>query len=178
MVHLILTTVTDLLNEYLNGFYDVPEGIVELSMPDPSGEDTVNKLLLSLYNIERETSMGIANAYHPKQDGSFIQTTSPWYLNLYFIVAAVFDEKHYVESLKILSKAISFFQQTPSFRLSGGETFTIEPVTLNTQELTNVWSIMGGKYYPSIACKLRLLTVKEDEINRTVERITQTEVGY
>jgi hypothetical protein len=45
-----------------------------------------------------------------------------------------------------------------------GITFSIEPINLSFHEQSNLWSICGGTYYPSIICKLRMLTVDEQEI--------------
>lgn len=172
MLYTVLTELTGLLNEYLNAFYDVPEGMAELGSPDISDEEPANKLLVSLLNIERETAMGIAGNYQPVAGGSTSAQQNPaWHLNLYFVVAAVFDKKRYAESLKALSKALGFLQQQSAFRLSDGQRFTLEPVTADTQELTNLWSILGGKYYPSVICKIRKLTIDGHEIQSTATQV-------
>lgn len=45
-----------------------------------------------------------------------------------------------------------------------GTMLSIEPVNLSFQEQSNLWSIHGGTYYPSILCKIRLLTMDEQEV--------------
>jgi hypothetical protein len=42
--------------------------------------------------------------------------------------------------------------------------FAIEPVNLSFHELSNLWGIFGGIYYPSVLCRIRTLTVDEQEI--------------
>ncbi len=176
MIYTILAELTERLNEYLSAFYDIPEEIVSLGMPVSSGEEPVNKLQLFLLNLERETSMGIGSASRTDTGGRYPRYAPAWNLNLYFAVAAVFDEKRYADSLKLLSGALAFLQQSGTFRTAGGDTFTIEPVTLSIQELTNVWSILGGTYYPSAVCKLRMLTVDGREVKGTVEKITRPDL--
>ena len=171
MLYTVLTELTALLNEYLNAFYDVPEGMAELGSPDTSDEEPANKLLVTLLNIERETAMGIAGNYQPASGGTSAQKNPAWHLNLYFTVAAVFDKKRYAESLKALSKALGFLQQQSTLRLADGQAFSLEPVTANTQELTNLWSILGGKYYPSVICKIRKLTIDGNEIKSTARQV-------
>lgn len=174
MLYTIFTELTILLNEYLSAFYDIPEGMAELGMPGASADDSINKIRLFLLNIERETSLGIGcGADRGNNRGGFAFHSPAWHLNLYFAAAAVFEEKRYADALKILSKTMAFLQQHTSFKTGGGCSFTLEPVTLNMQELTNVWSILGGQYHPSVVCKLRILTIDGNEVSRTSERITR-----
>jgi hypothetical protein len=42
--------------------------------------------------------------------------------------------------------------------------YTIEIVTLSTQDMNNVWTLMGGQYYPSVVCKIRGLTIDSENI--------------
>lgn len=176
MIYTIFAELTGRLNEYLGAFYDIPEDIVSLGMPVTSGEEPVNKLQLFLLNLERETSMGIGSVSRTDANGRYPRYSPAWNLNLYFAVAAVFEEKRYADSLKLLSGALAFLQQNGTFRIAGGDTFTIEPVTLGIQELTNMWSILGGTYYPSAVCKLRMLTIDGKEIKGTRETIRHPDV--
>ena len=50
-------------------------------------------------------------------------------------------------------------------RSSGeGISFSLEVVNLSMHELSNLWSISGENYYPSVVCKIRLLQVDAGEI--------------
>lgn len=176
MLNTIFTELTERLNEYLNAFYDIPEEIVSLGMPAGAGEETTNNLQVFLLNLERETSMGIGPAYQANTGNRYGRYLPAWNLNLYFTVAAIFEDKRYADSLKLLSKALAFLQQNSTFRTSDGNSYTIEPVTLSIQELTNVWSILGGRYYPSVVCKVRMLTIDGKEIKGTAEKITRPDL--
>ena len=78
------------------------------------------------------------------------------------MLAAVYDEKRYSESLSVLSETLTFMQSRPSFDLNG-QMYTIEIVTLSAQDINNIWTTLGGQYYPSVMCKLRRLTIDAKE---------------
>lgn len=163
MLYTALYELTDSLNDYLNAFYEAPEGMAELGTPDADIAEAPDKLLVGLVNLERETALGIAGDYRPSADGGYVRQAPPWYLNVYVVVAAVFGRKRYAESLKVLSKALGFLQRQASFQTSDGQTYTLEPISADTQALTNLWSILGSRYYPSVICKLRRLVIDSNE---------------
>lgn len=167
MIHTLLTTLADRMNEYLLSYYERAEVMVEVGAIDAaSNDEQTDKIVISLFNIERETAMGISGSYKTSVS-TFSHQTPPWHLNLNIMVAAVFSPQRYMESLKVLSVCISFLQQNSVLLLPEGQKTTIEPVTLSTQELSNAWSILGGHYYPSILCKARMLTYDGNEIKHT-----------
>lgn len=172
MINLITTKLTSLLNEYLNAFYDLPEEMVEAGIPDASTEEAPNKIRVTLFNVEQESTLRNGNTYHSLPSGNFSRSAPPWYLNLYFIVAAVFTAERYSEALKAISKAIAFLQSNTSLVLENGQTVSIEPVTFNIQELTNLWSILGGKYCPSMIIKIRMVSIDSNEIQHTARKIS------
>lgn len=177
MIHTLLCTIADRMNEFLLSHYERAEVMVEAGMIDAaSNEEQTDKVILSLLSIERETTMGINNTY--KNSSSVLSRQSPpWHLNLNIMVAAVFSPAKYMESLQILSDCISFLQQNSALQLPDGQKITLEPVTLTTQELSNTWSILGGHYYPSILCKARMLTFDGSEIRATNRRVTSEKVN-
>ena len=92
------------------------------------------------------------------------------------MVAAVFSSKRYLESIQILSDSISFLQQNSILKLPDQGTITLEPVTISMQELSNIWSILGGHYYPSILCKARIISFDGTEINGKGPEISEEAV--
>ncbi len=173
MIYSSFKTLADKLNEYLKRIYNTPEDMVVVAAV---GQDTAvesadnqNRIVLSLLNIERETSMGINPVYRNISDKKVSLNNSPWHLNLYFVVAAMFNDKQYLQSLRVLSSVIEFFQSKSIYTVthSGKPSrikITVESVNVNYQELTNLWSVMGGRYYPSIVGKIRMLTVDSNEL--------------
>lgn len=177
MIHTLLNSLADQMNEFLLSYYSRAEVMVEVGVIEPtSDEESSDKIILSVLNIQRETSMGISNPYLKTDSARLSKKSSPWFLNIDFLVAAVFAPKGYGESLKVLSDCISFLQQNSTIRLPEGQKITLEPVTLGTQELSNVWSILGGHYYPSVLCKARMLAFDGTEIKQTARRVTKPDI--
>lgn len=171
MIHDVLKTISVALGEYLGSFYDVPEGLAEVGVIGGSEDGTVvNKMVVSLLNIEREGAMGISSPFRGSGAKKVVQSAPAWHLNLYFVVAAVFEEKRYEEALKMLSDSVGFLQRNITLPVKGKQHYAIELVTLDLQQLTNLWSILGGHYYPSVVCKVRMLTYESREIRRSATR--------
>lgn len=164
MIGDVLSFISDKLNEYLGSFYDLPETLVALGAPGTEEpEEGMNRMLISLLNVEREGAAGFAAGYSKDSSGRVEKKSPAWHINLYMVIAAVYEDKRYADGLRMLSMAVRFLQGESGFVLPGGQKFTLEFVSLNIQELTNVWSILGGKYYPSVVCKVRMLTFDSTE---------------
>lgn len=171
MIDSVLNCVSEKLNEYLTGFYEVPEKLAALGVPGEGGmEESENRIMISLLNVEREAATGISAGIGGGSGGAFVRQPA-WHLNIYFVVAAVFEGKRYEDGLRMLSGALGFFQQYGVFQQPGGGKFTVELVSLSIQELSNVWSILGGKYYPSAVCKIRMLTLDGNNVSGTAHRV-------
>ncbi|WP_455664943.1 Pvc16 family protein [Phocaeicola sp.] len=162
MIQDILTYYAARLDEYLLKKYHQPEGIAEVGFIGNGAEEKSCKLIVSLLNIERETSGGISAPIQKKTDG-YVRLVPPLLLNLNLMFAAVYDEKRYVESLSVLSDTLKFIQTVSSFEFEG-QVYTIEIVTLSSQDINNVWTTLGGQYYPSVVCKLRRLVIDSEEM--------------
>lgn len=178
MIHTLLNTLAEKMNEFLLSYYNRAEVMVEVGVIEPTAdEEASDKIILSVLNIERETAMGISNPYSKSDTNLLSKKSAPWCLNIDIIVAAVFSGKGYGESLKVLSDCISFLQQNAVFQLPEGPKITLEPVTLGIQELSNVWSILGGHYYPSILCKARMLIFDGTEIKQIIPRVSRPDIN-
>lgn len=161
MIRTILTHFAARLDEYLRRKFPQPEGVAEVGIIGNGSEERPCKLIISLVNIERETAGGISGSI--RRNGSeYERNYPPLLFNLDLMLAAVYDEKRYSESLSVLSETLTFMQSRPSFDLNG-QMYTIEIVTLSTQDINNIWTTLGGQYYPSVMCKLRRLTIDAKE---------------
>ena len=178
MIHLLINTLAEKMNDFLSSYYERAEIIVEAgSIEATPAEDQSDKIILSIVNIERETAMGISSPYRKAQGNTFQRTSPPWHLNIYIMVAAIFTPKRYLESIQILSDTISFLQQNPSLNIPGQDIVTLEPITTSMQELSNIWSILGGHYYPSVLCKARMISFDGKEIKDIKQRISSQEIN-
>lgn len=161
MIKTIVTYYASRLDEYLSRLHHQPEGLAEAGFTGNGTEEKPNKMVVSLFGIERETSGGISAPVQRTAEG-YTQQAPPLLLNLNLMLAAVYDERRYAESLSILSDTLKFIQSVPKFEIDG-TVYTVEIVTLSTQELNNIWTMLGGQYYPSVVCRLRRLVIDSGE---------------
>mgnify|MGYP000341527134 CR=1 FL=1 len=162
MIRKILTTYTSKLEEYLSKSHRCPEELATVGSIGNSTEALPNKLMVCLMNVEQESSGEIMASAQKPTDG-YVCQQPPLLLNLNIILAAVYDKRRYEESLSVLSDALQFIHSTPKFQV-GGSDYTIEIATLSTQDMNNVWALMGGQYYPSVICKIRGLTIGSESM--------------
>ena len=174
MIRKILTYYAERLDEYLGRFHRRPEGLATVGLIGNATEESPNKMVVSLLNVERETAGGISAPVQRTPEG-YVRTQPPLLLNLNVMLAAVFDERQYAESLSVLSDTLRFIQSVPKFEVEGVD-YTIEIVSVTTQDLNNVWTLLGGQYYPSVVCKIRRLTIDEEQIAASGKTAKGTEV--
>jgi hypothetical protein len=74
---------------------------------------------------------------------------------------------------------MAFFQAKHSFNAQNSAAFpasmeklSVELVNLSIHEINNVWSILGAKYMPSIAYKVRMLVMQENWITERVSALS------
>lgn len=174
MIKKILSYYASRLDEYLSQLHHQPEGLAEIGVIGNSTDEKPCKLIVSLINIERETAGGISSPMQRTTEG-YIRQAPPLLLNLNLMLAAVYDEKRYAESLDILSDTLKFIQSVPIFEVDG-MAYTVEIVTLSSQDLNNIWTMLGGQYYPSVVCKLRRLVIDAEEITGSGATMKQPDI--
>ena len=174
MIKNILSYYASRLDEYLSRLHHQPEGLAEIGVIGNSTDEKPCKLIVSLINIERETAGGISSPMQRTTEG-YIRQAPPLLLNLNLMLAAVYDEKRYAESLDILSDTLKFIQSVPIFEVDG-MAYTVEIVTLSSQDLNNIWTMLGGQYYPSVVCKLRRLVIDAEEITGSGATMKQPDI--
>lgn len=156
MIHQILSYYTQLLQDYLFPFFPKAEGCAAVGFIGNSSEPKPNKLVVSLLSLERD-AMHRSSSSSNAENGSFHGRMPVLYMNMNVMFASIFEEKRYSESLSVLSSTLLFLQSHTVFSYLGVN-YTVEVVSLSSQELNNVWSALGGQYYPSVVCKIRRLT--------------------
>lgn len=173
-----LVTLTQLLNDDLRLAFGLTEDVAFLCPVKEAGSSlSSNKVCVSLVNVERETGGGIQFRYKSSEQDYVQKIRPPWYLNIYVLIAAVFPEKQYPESLHLFSGILSFLQKNNLLVIpDNAEPVSVEPVNLSMQELSNLWSICGGSYYPSVLCKIRVLPVDGQEMTGLAAGIKNEEL--
>lgn len=178
MIYPPLYILSEKLSEHLQLALNLKDDLVRLGPPPGQNASPPNKLSISLVSIERESAGGIKFSGQAVSGDQFRKTAPTWQLNVYVMIAALFSEKQYADGLQILSQALSFIQNNNTITLDGtSTTFSIEPVNMSISELSNIWSISGGTYFPSIICKIRGLNISSNEIKKLSVPIMKKDTG-
>jgi hypothetical protein len=171
MIYEALSCLTDEINVYFRSRLKINEEKIVLSgLVNQDGTIAIqgeNKIVVTLVNIEKETSKTISQ----KNLGSFSSSAPPLHLNAYVLFSAYFSGNNYPEALRFLSFIIAYFQNKPVFNKGNTPSldnridkliFDMEDV--NPDTLSNMWSTLGAKYMPSVLYKMRMLTFDESVI--------------
>ena len=184
MINSAITVVANELNYSLQKTFRLDEDIVVVSNTvEQDGSlplQAANKVAVSLINIEKDTfskNMGGNGSGFSRSVVGF----EPVYLNLYILVSVCFGGNNYQESMKFLSNAIAFFQRRPVFDHSNTpdmddriEKLVLDLENLSIQELSNLWGILGGKYYPSVLYRARMVAIDPGDIRDQAVTISAT----
>jgi hypothetical protein len=125
-----------------------------------------NKVVVSLVNIEEDRI-----SRHPdnirKIDDKFQMRNPAIHLNLYVLVS--FTQNSYDVALQSLSTVIRFFQYRNVFNQQNSPTLPdgvgkliLDMFTLNFEQVNHLWGTLGGKYYPNVLYKVRMVTIEEN----------------
>jgi hypothetical protein len=137
--------------------------IGEILADNSSGGD--ENIFMSLINIEENRT-----ARDPQnfvRNGSDILMKNPA-MNLYLTVlfTSIRPVGGYGLALQNLQQVIQFFQSKYVFdhfnteALDPGiDKLILEMVNLNLEQLQQVWSVLGGRYHPSVVYRMRMITI-------------------
>lgn len=184
MINAAINQLAFELNESLQKTFSLDENIVVVSNTvEHDGSlplQANNKVALSLINIERETYTQKGGGF----GGSFSRSVvgqEPVYLNLYVMVSICFGGNNYLESMKFLSAAIGFFQRRPVFDHTNTpdlddriDRLALDIENLTIQDLSNLWGVLGGKYYPSVLYRVRMIAIDPGDIRDQAVTISGT----
>jgi hypothetical protein len=180
MLHTSLSFLTNELNEFLKLRTGTSDERVFLTSvaTESSGLKIPDKSLgLSLMNIEEERVFKDQKTSYVNKHGIAEHLNPEIKLNLYILISANFQDNDssntddYVEGLKQLSYAISFFQSKNVFTLDNSPgmveydtnmiKLVVELYSYSFEQLYNFWTVVGAKYLPSVLYKVRLITFQE-----------------
>lgn len=182
MIDKAMTFILEEINTRLSNRYQSSENpavLSSLSNPDGTVPPSVeNKIVLSLLNVEREAAAN-GSSWPVRTDGNgFGRVSPPLGLNLLVLVTACFPS-NYADGLKLLSSVMGLFQGKPSFNAQnaagfppGMDKLSVEMVNLTMQEINNLWSVLGAKFMPSVAYKIRMLVIQENWLAERVPVVT------
>jgi len=143
-----------------------------------------SNVLLSLINIEEEVLRRDPENYF-KRDPSIVYKNPPMHFNTTIIFGAYLANinslgTNYEGSIAKIQKVIGFFQRQNVFERTnfpdlpnGIEKLNFELVNLNLEQLHHLWSMLGGKYIPSVVYKMRMVAIDEALESAEAPWITQ-----
>jgi hypothetical protein len=192
MIAEALDTIVGLINNYvMPGFTDPPLVLANISKVNDGDEfiSMNDKLVLSIVNVEEDKVAKSPENF--VKDKSLIKYKNPAiHLNLTVLFAATHDD--YGTALKQLEKVIRFFQiknvftpeNTPTLdqtnQVNGFaiERIVFDWVNLNLEQVHQLWTTLGGHYMPSVAFRLRMITIDEYVILQEALPIKEIQAQY
>jgi hypothetical protein len=148
--------------------------IASIDAPN-SNLDLERKVILSLVNIEEEAALKNAGPLY-RNVKTLNYVNPPVYLNLYLLITAHYEK--YEDALTRLSNVIQFFQGKNSFTLKNSPPndmllnpdvyediqLHLEMFSLSFEQLNHLWGSLGGKQWPSVLYKVRLVKITENRV--------------
>lgn len=178
MIDLTLKFLSEEINAYLSLQPNLVVGDLSLVLGnasrifDTDGTNIdvpmTNRGVLSLVNIEEERMIRSQDNVKRNADG-IVYAEPPLFLNLY--VLFVMNLRNQDMALKWLSAVLRYFQHQPIFQPqshpnlpTGIEKITATLHTLSFEQANQLWSMLGGKYLPSVLYKLRMVPIDENAV--------------
>jgi hypothetical protein len=122
-------------------------------------------IIISLINIE-ENRISRDPQNYIRTDTGISMKNPAIHLNLTILFTSVKLDTGYQVALQNIQQVIEFFQKKNVFDHSntvgldnGIEKLILEMMSLNLEQLHQLWSMLGGKYHPSVAYKMRMVTI-------------------
>lgn len=169
---------TELNNALLAGAVN-NEPIVRIlniaSLDTTPGNAPTDKVLMSLVNIEEETTLKNGSAYKQIDASTTLKGNPALFLNCYVLFAInSTTEINYLNALLLLSKVIDFFQHKRVFNHDNTpaldpkiEKLIAELYSPNFEQLNHLWAMLGGRYMPSVLYRLRMLMIEDTQPEST-----------
>ncbi len=161
-----------LITEEINFFLDPgnPQKALSLgniSMFNDGDEFTASlkdKLILSMVNIEENRIAKTPDNFIRKGD-RIVYRNPP----LHFNITLIFSATHaYDKALPLIEGVIRFFQIKNVFDSTNTtaldpevETVVFDLISLNLEQMHQLWTSLGGKYIPSVIYKMGIMTIDE-----------------
>lgn len=164
------------------------------------GADLQDNIIISLVNIEEESSFKNGQTFSKWPDGKARYENRPIFLNLYVLFTANFPggvppNNGYVQALKRLSLVIEFFQGKNVFTPASSSIplppelndlgnpdiaslkLQLEMYTLTFEQINHLWGSLGGRQIPFVMYKVRMVSITERSIRREVPLIEEVETN-
>jgi hypothetical protein len=149
-----------------NGIH-VELGNISEILGDPNANRDDTAIIMSLINIEENRISRDPNNFIRKGDGILMKNPAV-HLHLSVLFTAIRQTtNHYNDkALQDLQQLLGFFQKkyvfdhsnTPNLDINI-EKLILDMVSLNLQQMHEIWTVLGGKYFPSVVYRIRMVTL-------------------
>lgn len=176
MIHQVIQATLDRLNSYIGtADPEVISGNVSLidASRETASQSLTDKVVASVVNIEQEEvlrNIPFRRSYLDR-DGlpQAVARQGEIFLNIYLLFGA--NKNNYATALLRISQVIAFFQRQfvfnpasmPELENLGLSKLVFELYSADFTMLNQIWSIMGGKYIPSVIYKMRMCVIQDAE---------------
>ena len=138
--------------------------IGEIVSSGTNNHGATSDIVISLINIE-EIRMTRDPLNYLRKDNGILLKNPAVHLYLTLLFTSVRDAGYGI-SLQNIQKVIEFFQRKYVFDRSNTpnldeniEKLVLDMVSLNIEQLHQLWSMLGGKYHPSVAYRMNMVTI-------------------
>ena len=187
MIKETLTFLEDTVNDYFDVRLGpstedrlVIDNIAKLADNDINGESS--RAILSLVNLE-EDRIAKNPLNHVRTDDGISYRNPPMLFNLYALFAITTST--YTTALETLALVIQCFQGRCTFDRAdhpklprGLEQLHLELITLNFEQINHLWSTLGGKYYPSVLYKVKVVSILDEDAMLGGELIREIQTNH
>ena len=180
MIYKALFFIEEQLNKYFESFkpeqHLVALPIVKLDNIGTLDEATIkktNNVLITLVNLSEE--FALKNITHFRKDAdTATYANPPVFLNLFVLFTVCMNK--YDHALVYLSHVIRFFQGKNTFdtknsptQIDGLDNFkiTFDLYSPTFEQSNYLWSTLGGKQFPFVLYKIRLVELERESISET-----------
>ena len=163
---MIFPAVDIIRQELITNGVNAALGNISEIINDTAGGGVNADVIISLINIE-ENRISRDNNNYIRKDGGIIMKNPAIHLYLTLLFTSVRRTAGaYGLSLQDLQNVNGVFQRkcvfdhsnTPALNVNI-EKLILDMVSLNLQQLHEIWSVLGGRYFPSVAYRMRMVTI-------------------
>ena len=168
---MIFQAVNTIKQELIANGLNADIGNISEIINDNNNNGVNADIIISLINIEENRISRDPNNFIRKDGGILLKKPAVHlYLTLLF-TSVRRAAGAYGLSLQDLQDVIGVFQRKDVFDHSNTaaldqniEKLILDMVSLNLQQLHEIWSVLGGRYFPSVVYRMRMVTI--DSISR------------
>lgn len=193
MIDKAISFLVDELNDYIVRKTGVEGPHVDLAhMADTDSDKSMIKegrMGCALINVEEER---VAKAQRPistSQGGQMGFQNPEIKLNLFVLFAANPREGNtsnfYKQALQLLSHTVCFFQGKYEFTPDNSpnmdpelQLLRLDLVTIPLEEQSYLWGAISAAYMPSVVYRVRLISIREEEILETAPVISELDLDF